>query len=159
VSQELFYNYLSVIKHPYQQVRSVLASNLNACCQTMWIPSIPSAIEAIIMNLSNRGGAFREGIADDAPDMLGDVQIKLVWPAKEAMDGLIVKFAEWRVLAKDEVGTAAGPSAFAQAGKTGNLRFMLMSSFILDAGVYQQSSSCRNVPICVLLFTPPASAA
>ena len=80
---------------------------------------MPSAIDAVITNLGNRGGAYKQGIADDAPDMIGDVPINLVGRAKDAMDDLIVKFAEWRVLTKDEVGTDAGPSAFAQAGKTG----------------------------------------
>jgi hypothetical protein len=77
---------------------------------------MPSAIDAVVFNLKNRGGSYLMGITDER-DLVGDVPTRLVGKIKDAMDELMGKFAEWRVVAK--AGDGEGPSEFAQAGKTG----------------------------------------
>lgn len=129
VSSELFFGYLADVTHPYQQVRSILGSNLSACCQSMWIPGLPSAMAAVSANLTNYGGAYSE-ISPSVTDtnLLGDVPTALSGPAKDALDDLSSKILNWRSEAKEIV--SQGPTNFSKAGKTGKhwrKRFLISS--------------------------------
>ncbi|CAG8507014.1 6948_t:CDS:10 [Ambispora gerdemannii] len=101
-SQTLLQDYFANIRHPYKQVRDVLAANLNILFQIQWHPSAPDVQILLETNRNLPGG-------------VGLIPTSLPERYQGMMKELVDALAVWRAEKKP---TAIGSSEYSNAGKT-----------------------------------------
>ncbi|KAJ3092428.1 hypothetical protein HK102_007439 [Quaeritorhiza haematococci] len=139
--------YLSNLQHPYQQVRSVLASTLNEIAQIQWHPSASSYVEILAWNLQNHGGGMQllapalssgQRGQTNVVDYPGDGPTKPTANMQAFMEQVVSRIAGWREQMKtgDEEMKTGAAADFKNASKTvlGWMQDSLQSYRV--AGVY-----------------------
>ncbi|CAG8556307.1 650_t:CDS:10, partial [Racocetra fulgida] len=98
-SQSLFDIYFSNIRHPYKQVRDVMAANINVLLQMQWHPSASSVSEIIEFNCKTGEG-------------VGYVPVTLAGNLNNTITELVQSLTTWQAERKP---TAAGSSEYGNA--------------------------------------------
>ncbi|CAG8466985.1 9745_t:CDS:10 [Ambispora leptoticha] len=101
-SQTLLQDYFANIRHPYKQVRDVLAANLNILFQIQWHPSAPD-VQTLLETNRN------------IPRGVGLIPTSLPKDYQGMVQELVEELAIWRAEKKP---TAIGSSEYSNAGKT-----------------------------------------
>ncbi|KAG9300251.1 hypothetical protein G9A89_011324 [Geosiphon pyriformis] len=101
-SHSLLDVYLSNLRHPYKQVRDVLAANINMLFQIQWHPSAPSVAALLESNRNSTGG-------------VGNIPVELPERYQATLTELTKSLATWRA---EKAPSAIGSSEYGNAGKT-----------------------------------------
>ncbi|CAG8548665.1 30916_t:CDS:10 [Gigaspora margarita] len=101
-SQSLLNDYFSNIRHPYKQVRDVMAANINILLQMQWHPSASNVSEIIEFNCKTVEG-------------VGYVPVILPGNFSNIIAELVQSLETWQAERKP---TAAGSSEYGNASKT-----------------------------------------
>ncbi|CAG8478849.1 9710_t:CDS:10, partial [Acaulospora colombiana] len=117
LSQLLLDLYFENIRHPYKQVRDVLAANINLLIQIQWHPSANNVDEILESNVRTGDG-------------VGFVPVTPHADLKQRIEGLVQSLEKWRAEKKP---TAAGSSEYGNASKT-------VLSWLYDALTIWQAS-------------------
>jgi len=99
------------VRHPYKQVRDVMAANINLLLQIQWYPSFGD-LETLIKSHQEVSGG------------VGYVPTTCNARVEEILENLVKALAEWRAV---KIPTATGSSEYGNASKTGKTFFSILN--------------------------------